>query len=65
VDSETSEQLLGLMRRLNREEGVTFVIVTHDLELAARADRVIRLRDGRIVADEPNQQILRPLAVGA
>jgi putative ABC transport system ATP-binding protein len=65
VDSETSEQLLGLMRRLNREEGVTFVIVTHDLELAARADRIIRLRDGRVVADERNQQILRPLAVGA
>jgi ABC-type lipoprotein export system ATPase subunit len=65
VDSETSEQLLGLMRRLNREEGVTFVIVTHDLELAARANRIIRLRDGRVVADERNQQVLRPLAVGA
>jgi putative ABC transport system ATP-binding protein len=65
VDSETSEQLLGLMRRLNREEGVTFVIVTHDLELAARANRIIRLRDGRVLADERNQQVLRPLAVGA
>jgi putative ABC transport system ATP-binding protein len=52
VDSDTSERLLGLMRQLNREEGVTFVVVTHDLELAARADRVIRLHDGRVVSDE-------------
>ncbi len=52
VDSETSDQLLALMRRLNREESVTFVIVTHDSELASRTDRVIRLRDGRVVSDE-------------
>jgi ABC-type lipoprotein export system ATPase subunit len=53
VDSETSRQLLDLMRRMNREKGVTFVIVTHDLEIAGRADRIIRLRDGRVASDEP------------
>ncbi len=42
---------LALMRLLNREEGVTFVIVTHDLELAAQTDRMIRLRDSRVVGD--------------
>ena len=52
VDTETSQELIGLMRRLNREEGVTFVIVTHDLDLASRADRMVRLKDGRIIADE-------------
>src|SRR5438105_6274042 len=52
VDTETSRELVGLMRRLNREEGVTFVIVTHDLELAGQADRMIHLRDGRVIADE-------------
>jgi predicted ABC-type transport system involved in lysophospholipase L1 biosynthesis ATPase subunit len=52
VDTQTSEDLLELMRWLNRNEGVTFVIVTHDLELAARADRMIRLKDGRVVADD-------------
>jgi ABC-type lipoprotein export system ATPase subunit len=51
VDTQTSQELVGLMRSLNREEGVTFVIVTHDLELAARADRMIGLKDGRVVSD--------------
>ena len=52
VDTQTSMELLALMRRLNREENVTFVIVTHDLDLASRADRMVRLKDGRVVADE-------------
>lgn len=53
VDTETSTQLLDLMRRMNRERGVTFVIVTHDLDIAGRADRVIRLKDGRVASDDP------------
>lgn len=52
VDTQTSQELVGLMRWLNREEGVTFVIVTHDLELAGRADRMIGLKDGRVTSDE-------------
>jgi putative ABC transport system ATP-binding protein len=53
VDTQTSQELVGLMRWLNREEKVSFVIVTHDLDLAGQADRMIRLKDGRVVADEP------------
>ncbi len=52
VDTETSDQLFCLVRTLNRDEGVTFVIVTHDPDLAARTGRVIRLRDGRVEGDE-------------
>src|SRR5438067_685775 len=53
VDTQTSQELLSLMRWMNREEKVTFVIVTHDLDLAGQADRMIRLKDGRVLADEP------------
>jgi len=52
VDTQTSQELVGLMRWLNREEGVTFVIVTHDLDLASRADRMIGLTDGRVISDQ-------------
>ena len=56
VDTETSQQLIGLMRQLNREENVTFVIVSHDLDLASQADRMVRLKDGRIISDETLDQ---------
>lgn len=52
VDSETSMQLLDLMRRMNSEHGVTFVIVTHDMDVANRADRIVRLKDGKVASDE-------------
>ena len=52
VDSETSDQLMDVMQHMNREQQVTFVIVTHDLDLAAKAGRIIRLKDGRVQSDE-------------
>ena len=51
VDSETSQQIIGLMRRMNRERGVTFLIVTHDMDVSAQTDRVIRLKDGKVLSD--------------
>ena len=52
VDTQTAQELVGIMRRMSREEGVTFLIATHDLELAGSSSRMIRLRDGRVVSDQ-------------
>jgi putative ABC transport system ATP-binding protein len=46
LDSETAQDILDLMRTLNRENGQTFVIVTHDPHIGAQADRIINMRDG-------------------
>jgi putative ABC transport system ATP-binding protein len=51
LDSETSDELMRTLRDLNRDRGVTIVVVTHDPGVAAATERVIRLSDGRIVAD--------------
>jgi putative ABC transport system ATP-binding protein len=51
LDSRTGEQVIDLLVNVNRRRGRTLVLVTHDLELAARADRTIRLRDGHVVSD--------------
>ena len=58
VDTETSHKLVALMRKLNQERGVAFLIVTHDLDLASRTDRIISLSDGRIVNDETPQVLV-------
>ena len=52
VDTETAQQLIDLLKRLNREDQVTVVIVTHDLDIAGQASRQIRLKDGRVLTDE-------------
>jgi ABC-type lipoprotein export system ATPase subunit len=52
LDSERAQEVMNLMRRLNRERNLTFVIVTHDLTIGRQADRIIRMLDGRVVAEE-------------
>lgn len=46
VDTQTSDMIMGIFRKLNQELGVTIVIVTHDLSLAGKVDRVVAIRDG-------------------
>ena len=51
LDAKTGATIIDLMVELNRDLGTTLVLVTHDLDLAARAHRTIRLADGSVVAD--------------
>ena len=51
LDSENGNHVLELLLTLNRDEGATLVLVTHDREMASHADRTITLKDGRIVGD--------------
>jgi ABC-type lipoprotein export system ATPase subunit len=52
LDSENAEEIVALMRALNRERGLTFLIVTHDITVGRSTDRIIRMVDGEIVDEE-------------
>jgi len=52
LDTASSDEVFGLLRRMHAEVGTSFIVVTHDPRLAARCDRVIELVDGRIARDE-------------
>ncbi len=52
LDSKAAEDVLHLMRRLNQEQGQTIVVVTHDPDMAAACDRIIRMHDGEIIGGE-------------
>jgi putative ABC transport system ATP-binding protein len=52
LDSENAEDVVDLMRRLNRERGLTFLIVTHDIAVGRKTDRIIRMLDGMVVEEQ-------------
>jgi ABC-type lipoprotein export system ATPase subunit len=52
LDSENAEEIVALMRQLNRERGLTFLIVTHDISVGRSTDRIVRMVDGQIVDEE-------------
>ncbi len=52
LDSKSTDEIMDLLRQLNREQGTTFVVVTHNPAVARAADRIVTLRDGRLVRDE-------------
>ena len=56
LDSDTGARIVELLETLNRESGSTIVLVTHDLGLAQRTRRIIRLSDGRVISDQPTAQ---------
>jgi ABC-type lipoprotein export system ATPase subunit len=52
LDSENAAEITDLMRHLNRERGLTFLIVTHDINVGRKADRIVRMLDGEVVEDQ-------------
>jgi lipoprotein-releasing system ATP-binding protein len=60
LDAHTGGEIVNLLRDLNRDDGVTIVMVTHNLELAAGTDRVVRMADGRITPGGPAADTFRP-----
>lgn len=61
LDSRSSASIMRLLQDLNRRDGVTIILVTHDHDVAAAADRIVAIRDGVIESDEPNEaRIVEP-----
>jgi putative ABC transport system ATP-binding protein len=63
LDLDTGRRVLEVLRRINRDAGRTVLMVTHNSAIAAMADRVVRLRSGRIVADDVVDEPAEPAAV--
>lgn len=60
LDTKTSHEIMDTLVRLNREHGVTIIAVTHEQDIAAYADRIITMRDGRIISDNRKATIGHP-----
>jgi putative ABC transport system ATP-binding protein len=56
LDSRTSIEIMGIFQRLNAEQGITIVLVTHEPDIAEYATRIVGFRDGRVRLDRPVQQ---------
>jgi putative ABC transport system ATP-binding protein len=60
LDTHTGEEIMGIFQKLNREQGITVILVTHDPEVAQHARRVISVRDGLVASDD---QVAEPLEI--
>lgn len=65
LDPQGRREVLDTIERLNRETGMTVILITHHMDEAARADRVIAMSEGRIVADGTPQAVFAPGAAAA
>ncbi len=60
LDTRTSHEIMQTLVSLNRQQGVTIVLVTHEADIAAYADRILTMRDGRIISDERVEKLAIP-----
>ena len=63
LDSRTGQEIIDIMLRANREAGITILMVTHDPAVARCADRVVRLKDGRILGEESAEDLEKAAAI--
>jgi putative ABC transport system ATP-binding protein len=56
IDTKTSREIMDLLTSLNRDQGITVIMVTHETDIAAYARRVIRFLDGRVESDAPQKE---------
>jgi putative ABC transport system ATP-binding protein len=59
LDSQSARAVIGLMRQFNQSRGQTFIIVTHDPQVAEQTNRIVRLSDGRVASDVPVDELSR------
>ena len=60
LDTRTSHEIMDIIRKLNREQGVTVILVTHEADIGAYADRMIVMKDGEIVSDQKQTAVSTP-----
>ncbi len=58
LDSATSGEIMALFQRLNREQGITIILVTHEPDIADHAERQIAFKDGLVISDRPNRAVM-------
>ena len=56
LDTKTGKEIMKLLRELNKKKNLTFIIVTHDDDIAKNSDRIIKLKDGRIIKNNSNMK---------
>ena len=59
LDSKTSDEIMRLFKKINEEEGTTILLVTHEPDVAAYAERIVHFKDGRITSDDMNRAVRR------
>jgi ABC-type lipoprotein export system ATPase subunit len=62
LDSKNAVQIMDLLKSVHKEQGMTMILVTHDMHVARAADRIITMRDGQIISDEPSHHTVESVA---
>ena len=61
LDTRSSDEIMAVIQRLNREEGLTILLVTHEMDIAQHTNRIVTFRDGQVVDDAP---VAHPMLAG-